>query len=161
MDKLRRALSGDDNSEQQGFAAQLGESTSLSWSTRIQGFLICFILGFVFSIIGSLFLAIPGKGLVLFAMFYTVGNLTSMASTLFLMGPWKQLKKMFNETRYIATILVVVFMVLTLVSGLHWHKTALTVLLCVCQFLAMTWYSISYIPYARDMVKKTVTTFVA
>ncbi|XP_053200516.1 vesicle transport protein SFT2B-like [Panonychus citri] len=161
MDKLRRALSGDDASEDQGFATQLGEATSLSWSTRIQGFIICFILGFVFSIIGSLFLALPGKGLVLFAMFYTIGNLTSMASTLFLMGPWKQLKKMFNETRYIATILVVVFMVLTLVSGLHWHKTGLTVLLCICQFLSMTWYSISYIPYARDMVKKTVTTFVA
>ncbi|CAK9254385.1 unnamed protein product, partial [Sphagnum jensenii] len=82
MDKLRRALSGDESvdgdDEEQGLAAQINSATTLSWSTRIQGFAICFILGFVFSIIGSALIALP-KGLLLFALFYTVGNLTSMA----------------------------------------------------------------------------------
>lgn len=109
----------------------------------------------------SILLAIPGKGLVLFALFYTLGNIASMGSTLFLMGPWKQLKKMFNETRYIATIATILFMILTLLSGLLWKKFALTILMCIFQFLAMTWYSLSYIPYARDAVKKTAMTFIA
>ncbi|CAG2100901.1 unnamed protein product, partial [Medioppia subpectinata] len=68
MDKLRRALSGDESvgsggdDEEQGFAAQISSATSLSWSTRIQGFAICFVLGFVFSILGSALIALP-KGL--------------------------------------------------------------------------------------------------
>ena len=34
------------------------------------------------------------------------------------------------------------------------HKKALALLMVVIQFLAMTWYSLSYIPYARDAAKK-------
>lgn len=132
------------------------DSSTLSWSTRIQGFVICFVLGFVFSIIGSILLALP-KGLMLFALFYTLGNVMSMSSTCFLMGPWKQLKKMFNETRLFATIGVFAFMLLTLLSALWWKKRVLAILFCICQFLAMTWYSLSYIPYARDAAKKMMS----
>ncbi|XP_054166301.1 vesicle transport protein SFT2A-like [Oppia nitens] len=164
MDKLRRALSGDDSvisgdDEEQGLAAQINSATTLSWSTRIQGFAICFVLGFVFSILGTALLALP-RGLILFAMFYTLGNITSMASTMFLMGPIKQIKKMFNETRVVATLGVFVFMILTLMSALWWHKALLSVIFCILQFLAFTWYSLSYIPYARDMVRKAVTSCV-
>jgi len=163
MDKLRRALSGDDSvdgdDEEQGFAAQVNSATTLSWSTRIQGFAICFVLGFVFSIIGSALIAFP-KGLLLFALFYTIGNLTSMASTMFLMGPFRQVKKMFNETRILATIGVFLFMFLTLMSALWWKRALLAVIFCILQFLAFTWYSLSYIPYARDLVRKTITSCV-
>jgi len=68
--------------------------SSLSYSTRIKGFIWCFVLGFTLSILGAGLLFLP-KGLALFAIFYTLANLTSMMSTLFLiflMGPWKQLK---------------------------------------------------------------------
>lgn len=34
------------------------------------------------------------------------------------------------------------------------HKAALALLMVIIQFLAMTWYSLSYIPYARDAAKK-------
>lgn len=161
MDKLRRALSGDDNQqnspdEETGFAAQFRDATTLGWTTRIKGFAICFGLGFLFSILGAFFLAIPGKGLRLFALFYSIGNITSMASTCFLMGPWKQLKKMFNSTRILATITALLFLVLTLVSALVLKKTGLTFVCCTIQFLAMTWYSLSYIPYGRDAVLKVL-----
>ncbi|RWS17042.1 vesicle transport protein SFT2A-like protein [Dinothrombium tinctorium] len=164
MDKLRRVLSGDDgDNEETGFATQLSNATTLSWSTRIQGFVFCFVLGFLFSLLGTILFAIltPFKGMILFAIFYSLGNLMSMGSTMFLMGPWKQLKTMFKETRVVATCLALLFLVLTLCSALWWHKKALTVILCICQFLAMTWYSLSYIPYARDAVKKTLTTCIA
>ena len=122
----------------------------------IKGFLICFILGFVLSILGSALMFLP-KGMLMFALLYTTGNILSLASTLFLMGPWKQLKKMFHETRLLATIGVILFMILTLLAALKWHKKGLAILFCICQFLSMTWYSLSYIPYARDAVTKTVT----
>lgn len=128
----------------------------MSWGTRIKGFVICFVLGFVLSILGTAMMALP-RGLLIFALFYTIGNVLSMASTMFLMGPWAQLKKMFNETRILATIGVFLFMILTLLSALLWKKKILALLFCFCQFLSMTWYSLSYIPYARDAVTKTFT----
>lgn len=72
------------------------------------------------------------------------------------MGPVKQIKKMFNETRIVATLVALTFLVLTLVAALHWKKIGLTFVFCIVQFLAMTWYSLSYIPYARDAVKKVL-----
>lgn len=158
MDKLRRALSGEDRSpdEETGFAAQFRDATTLGWTSRIKGFAICFGLGFAFSIIGVFCLAFPGKGLRLFALFYSLGNITSIASTCFLMGPMKQLKKMCNSTRILATFTAFTFLVLTLVSALVAKKTLLTLVCCVVQFLAMTWYSLSFIPYARDAVLKVL-----
>jgi hypothetical protein len=160
MDKFRRALSGESSDqngdEEAGIAAQFRDATTLGWTSRIKGFAFCFGLGFIFSILGALFLAIPGKGLKLFAIFYSLGNILSIASTCFLMGPWKQLKKMFHKTRVIATIVALTFLVLTLVSALKIGKIGLTFVCCVVQFLAMTWYSLSYIPYARDMVLKMI-----
>lgn len=153
MDKLKKALSGDDEDEDKGIVTSISDASSLSWSTRIKGFLICFILGCTLSILGSALLFLP-NGLLIFGLLYTLGNVLSLMSTCFLMGPVKQLKKMFAKTRVIATIVVLVMIVLTLVCALAINNTGLTIL-CVCiQFLALTWYSISYIPFARDAVMK-------
>lgn len=95
------------------------------------------------------------NGVVIFAVLYTFGNVLALASTCFLMGPLNQLKKMFAKTRVIATILVLVMFVLTLVCAFALKNGApLAILCCVLQFFALTWYSLSYIPYARDAAKK-------
>lgn len=103
-------------------------------------------------------------------------------STCFLMGPVNQIKKMFSSTRLIATSIVLVSIVMTFIAAvvvylyftfyyLKWflvlflffylttqlHKAGLTLIFIIIQSLAMTWYSLSYIPYARDAVKKTVS----
>ncbi|XP_075410392.1 vesicle transport protein SFT2A isoform X1 [Tenrec ecaudatus] len=106
MEKLRRVLSGQDD-EEQGLTSQVLDTSSLSFSTRLRWFGICFACGVLCSILGVGLLWLP-KGTKLFAVFYTLGNLASLASTCFLMGPMKQLKKMFEKTRLVATILMLV-----------------------------------------------------
>ena len=104
MDKLRRALSGQEqDDEEQGFVAQVCrnvlsvsgaskldlnksdlsfqalDASSLSWSTRIKGFCLCFGLGILCSILGSLVLTLnPLGGLKVFAVLYTLGNFTAL-----------------------------------------------------------------------------------
>ncbi|EEC05984.1 membrane protein involved in ER to golgi transport, putative [Ixodes scapularis] len=155
MDKLKRALSGEERGdEEQGIVTQIIDNSSLSWSTRVKGFGICFVLGFVFSLVVRCNMhGLPGR-LKMFAVFYTFGNLTALCSTLFLMGPMNQVKKMFAPTRAIATCIMLAFLVLTLMAAFWWKNPALTIVFCVIQFVAMTWYSLSYIPFARDAVKK-------
>ncbi|XP_048149951.1 vesicle transport protein SFT2B isoform X1 [Corvus hawaiiensis] len=156
MDKLKRVLSGHDAEEPSGLAEVI-DSTSLGWGTRVKGFIACFAIGCLCSILGSCLLWIPKKGLVLFAVFYTLGNIASIGSTMFLMGPMKQLKRMFEPTRLIATIVMLLCLILTLCSAFWWRKAGLALLFCILQFFAMAWYSISFIPYARDAVKKCVS----
>lgn len=151
MDKLRRAFSGEEDDEEQGIVTQIADATSLSWSTRIKGFVICFVIGILLSLLGSFFLFL---NLTLFAVFYSFGNVVALASTCFLMGPVNQCKRMFEPSRLIATIIMLVCIALTLCAALWWHIPILAILFCVIQFLAMTWYCLSYIPFARDAVKK-------
>jgi hypothetical protein len=91
-----------------------------------------------------------------FAVFYTLGSLASLGSTMFLMGPLKQIKAMFSSTRIIATVIVLLSIVLTIFFAVK-GKAGLALLFCMIQFLAMIWYSISYIPFARDAVKKALS----
>ncbi|XP_036613968.1 vesicle transport protein SFT2B isoform X1 [Trichosurus vulpecula] len=153
MDKLKKVLSGQDT-EDRGGLAEVIETPSLSWGTRIKGFAACFAIGIIFSLMGTFLLWVPKRGLVLFAAFYTLGNIASLGSTIFLMGPMKQLKRMFEPTRLIATIVMLLCLVLTLCSAFWWHNKGLALIFCILQSLALTWYSLSYIPFARDAVRK-------
>merc|ERR1719300_1644084 len=89
-------------------------------------------------VLGSLVLALGplGGNLKLFAFFYTVGNITAVGSTLFLMGPMKQLSNMFAKTRAVATIVMLAALVLTLCSAFWWKKGVLALMFVVIQFLA-------------------------
>uniref|UniRef100_A0A8D0L1Y0 Vesicle transport protein n=1 Tax=Sphenodon punctatus TaxID=8508 RepID=A0A8D0L1Y0_SPHPU len=155
MDKLRRVLSGQDD-EEQGLTTQVLDSSTLSFGTRVKWFAICFVSGILCSILGTALLWLPG-GLKLFAVFYTIGNVAALSSTCFLMGPVKQLKRIFEPTRLIATIVMLFCLVFTLCAVFWWGKKGLALLFCILQFLAMTWYSLSYIPFARDAVIKCFT----
>ncbi|CAG0917401.1 unnamed protein product [Notodromas monacha] len=159
MDKLRRVLAGhEDDDEERGLTAEIMDGMSWSWSTRVKGFIACFALGWVFTFLGTFCLWLPlHNSLVAFAVFFTFGNIVSVFSTFFLMGPMKQLKKMAEETRIIATAVMVLSVLLTLLAAFHWKKRALCLLFVIMQFCAMLWYSLSFIPYARNAVKSCLS----
>ncbi|KAI9540580.1 hypothetical protein NQZ68_039524, partial [Dissostichus eleginoides] len=130
------------------------QASSLAWKTRMKGFGVCFVLGVLCSVLGSCLLWLPRVGLVVFAVLYSVGNISALFSTMFLMGPLRQLKSMCAKERAIATAIMMVCLVLTLCAAFWWKNNGLALLFCVLQFLAFTWYGLSYIPFARDGVMK-------
>ncbi|XP_039240578.1 vesicle transport protein SFT2A isoform X2 [Pipra filicauda] len=132
MEKLRRVLAGQDD-EEQGLTAQ-DKVLDLTRSLMPQhSALVLESDGLPYALL-----------LALCALFFTC----------FLMGPLKQLKAMFDPKRLIATIVMLLCLVLTLCAVFWWDKKGLAMLFCILQFLAMTWYSLSYIPFARDAVIK-------
>ncbi|XP_063322654.1 SFT2 domain containing 2b isoform X2 [Pelmatolapia mariae] len=144
MDKLKKVLSGQDdgNADGSGILERANQASTLSWGTRVKGFLICFVLGVVCSILGTCLLWVPGFGLAVFAVLYSLGNICALSSTMFLMGPCRQLKTMWAKERVLATIIML------------WKNNGLALLFCILQFLAFTWYGLSYIPFARDAIIK-------
>lgn len=124
---------------------------SLSYTQRLYGFAACLVLGLVFAFMS--WMAFVGMNMLLFAMMVTLSNVSSISGSLFLMGPKKQLQKMFEETRLIATIVYLVSIVVTILVAVTIKSTALVIICCIVQYCAMLWYGISYIPFARDAVK--------
>lgn len=140
---------------ERGVIQEALDTSSLSWSTRVQGFAACFVIGLFISILATVMFSIT-LNLYTFGILYTLGNVVAICSTLFLMGPVNQIKRMFHSTRWIASTVMLLCLVLTLVSAFVLKKKAMTIMFCIFQFLAMTWYALSYIPFARDAVKRFV-----
>jgi hypothetical protein len=92
-------------------------------------------------------------------MLYTFGNILSICSTGFVWGPKRQCKKMFHKTRAIATTMYLICIVSTLIFATADLGMTTPVKVSVCigliflQFVALCWYCLSYIPYARQIAK--------
>ncbi|KAM8744991.1 uncharacterized protein AB9X84_016398 isoform 2-T2 [Acanthopagrus schlegelii] len=134
------------------------ETSTLGWGKRITGFISCSVVVAVCLVLAVYMLWVPLIGLTLFTVFYTVGNICAVCSTMFLMEPETQLALMFDETRVHATAAVMTCLVLTLCSA-FWVKSAgLAMLFCILQVLSFIWYLLTYIPNWRADVKKMVET---
>ncbi|KAI9627711.1 hypothetical protein KEM48_012040 [Puccinia striiformis f. sp. tritici PST-130] len=103
--------------------------------------------GFAVSIIGSI-LFVFGS-VVAFALLYTLGILISLTGTGFLIG-------MFKSVRLIATILFLGCVIMVFVSAFAIKSDVLVLVFAILTFFSYTWYSLSYIPYARALVSKAV-----
>mmetsp|Transcript_16068 Transcript_16068/g.24218 ORF Transcript_16068/g.24218 Transcript_16068/m.24218 type:complete len:190 (-) Transcript_16068:193-762(-) len=135
----------------------------MTYQQRLIGCFSCIAFGFLLSM-GSLFRLVqllegnPGP----FALMYSIGNIVALCASCFLYGPWSQIKKMFAFTRIVTTVVYLTMLGLTLFLALYPGDIPLRVLFLVfsifLQFLALIWYTISFIPFARDMVKNCCIT---
>ncbi len=93
-----------------------------------------------------------------FVMTATIGNIIALCGSCFLSGPKSQAKKMWHATRRVATIVYLGSLVLTLVVAFcplpATLQKLLLLVLMICQYLAIFWYCLSYIPFAREAVKR-------
>jgi len=119
---------------------------------RLYGFVGCLVIGFILSIVGSILLFVGA--LWSFAVLFTLGIIVSLAGTGFLVGFFKQLKMMFAPVRVVATILFLGSIGLVFVGAFVLGNDLLCIIFVIVEYLAYTWYSLSYIPYARTGVKK-------
>jgi hypothetical protein len=109
----------------------------LSRTNRLIGFATCLAMGFFFNFLAvSVFLVIPRK----FAIAFTLGNIMSIGSTMFLMGPWAQMKKMCSPERAPATTVYFVSMFATLYCALALRSFILTIPCVIIQLCALVYY---------------------
>lgn len=130
----------------------------MTFSQRVVGALTTMTIGFLISMGSTLRLFELLKGNPdPFAITYTIGNIVGICSTCFIYGPWTQAKKMFAPTRLVSTGIYLFFMGLTLFLAFYPKEVVARLLWLVlsimCQFLALVWYTLSFIPFARDLVK--------
>jgi len=126
----------------------------LTRQQRLYGFIGCLAIGFLLSFLGTLLLLLGG--LVTFAVLYGIGTIISLIGTGFLIGFGSQVKQMFKPVRVVATLILVVSIGLIFVGAFVIGNGILCIVFVIIEFLAYTWYCLSYIPYARSAVKGMV-----
>jgi len=126
----------------------------LSRTQRLYGFIGCLAVGFLLSILGAILLFLGQLGI--FAVLYVVGTIVSLVGTGFLIGFFRQLKLMFKPVRVVATIVFLASIVLVFVGAFVLKIEVLCIVFVIIEYLAYTWYTLSYIPYARAAVTKAV-----
>ncbi|KAL6053842.1 T-box transcription factor TBX19 [Balamuthia mandrillaris] len=136
-------------------SAELNERTTLSYKHRLMGFGICLGLGFLCLLLSIMFVQTLLVSPAPFALLYSVGNVLFLASTMFLVGPVKQVKNMFSPVRLVATIIYLASLGLTLFVVFTSRAAILVALFVIIQFCALIWYAASYIPYARTCIFNT------
>ncbi|KAH9713017.1 Vesicle transport protein [Citrus sinensis] len=136
VDDEESAVENDSNSF--AFIDDFNRQCTLTTKQRLYGFAICFSVGIFCTLLSLLVFFNPIK----FGITFTFGNLLSLGSTAFLIGPKRQVTMMLDPARIYATAIYLV------------HNKLLTLLALILEFGALIWYSLSYIPFARSMVSK-------
>merc|ERR1711988_554135 len=130
---------------------------SLSFQERLIGFACCCGFGVLISL-GSFFRfsrLLAGHPTA-FALCFSLGCFLSLMSTMFLTGPFKQIKNMAKPKRAIASIIYVLSIAATItlccVDDFRARKLCILLAL-IMEFFAMVWYVFTYIPFGQRMLK--------
>uniref|UniRef100_A0A2P2NFT5 Vesicle transport protein n=1 Tax=Rhizophora mucronata TaxID=61149 RepID=A0A2P2NFT5_RHIMU len=158
MLKLKQFMAGDDDDgeKEESFLDEESDGLcSLSFTQRMVAFAACLVAGLACMFLSLVVFAKPIK----FALLFTFGNVLAVGSTAFLIGPARQVTMMFDSTRVYATAVYIGFVVISLICALWAHNKILTIVAIICEICALIWYSLSYIPFARQMVSNLMIRF--
>lgn len=137
-------------------ADYMEEAMTMSYKNRLIAFVVCLASGVFFTALSTLMLPLilikPHK----FAVSYSLGNLLMLGSTMFLVGPKKQISNMCTGHRAMASAAYFGSMVGTVYSALFLRISVLVIFFIAIQFVALVWYSLSYIPFGRQLAARFV-----
>jgi len=140
----------------------LGKNCGLTFLQRMIAFVSCVVIGYLISLTSFIRIKDCVKGdCAGFAIFYTLGNIIAVIGSFFLSGPCSQLKAMFEDGRLCASITFIFFLITTVViavvPGIEDGARVGIIVVCVlCQMVAYFWYTISFIPFARTIIKNCI-----
>ncbi|GJM85298.1 hypothetical protein PR202_ga01735 [Eleusine coracana subsp. coracana] len=125
---------------------------------RLYGFAICLAAGLTCTILSMFVFFHPVK----FGVTFTLGNLMALGRSVSLLysisyRPKRQLDMMLDSVRIYATALYIASIIIALFCALYVHSKLLTLLAIILEFGALVWYSLSYIPFARSVVSRVMT----
>lgn len=136
---------------------------ALTFPERIVGCLGCMIFGYALSF-GAFFrfTKLLEGNVAPFIVIWTLGNVISLCGSCFLFGPKSQCDQMFHDTRRIAAFVYLASMLLTILLAAFFHEshvgTFFLLVMMIVQLLAVAWYNLSYVPFARRWVKDRLFT---
>ncbi len=84
---------------------------------------------------------------------YVIGNILALLATGFLVGPKQQCNKMMDDDRKFSTLFYLAMLIVVFVVAMTKQNIYLIVFCLFVQILAGIWYSATFVPFGRVMIK--------
>ncbi|KAI9907353.1 hypothetical protein PsorP6_016133 [Peronosclerospora sorghi] len=152
----RKDSSDSDSDEEEGLLDDIGgASDHLTLSQRALGAIGCYILSGLFAFTASLILCSGVHHVRFYALFYSLSNVATFCSLVFIMGQDRLQKRMLSRKRSSSGRAWMGSLALTVLVAFFWPSHwFLVLLLLLVQFGSMIWYSLSFIPFGRKFMHK-------
>ncbi|KAL5714672.1 hypothetical protein ACHQM5_016601 [Ranunculus cassubicifolius] len=121
--------------QEEGFMDEFNRNCTLTTQQRLYGFAICLSSGLACTLLSMLVFFNPIK----FGITFTFGNLLSLGSTAFLIGPKRQVTMMLDPARIYATAIYLASIIVALFCALYVHNKFLTLFAIILEFGALIW----------------------
>ena len=152
----RKDSSDEDTDEEDGLLDDIGdEFDQLTLHQRALGAVGCYVLSGLFAFAATVMLFTGVHHVRFYALFYSLSNVATFCSLVFIMGQNRLQKRMLSSKRSVTGRAWMGSLALTIIVAFFWssHWFVVIVLLLV-QFGSMIWYSASYIPFGRKFLHK-------
>ncbi|KAL4140248.1 hypothetical protein PRNP1_014533 [Phytophthora ramorum] len=155
--KSRRKDSSDsDSDEEDGLLDDIGdELDELTLNQRALGAVGCYVLSGLFAFAATVILFTGVHHVRFYALFYSLSNIATFCSLIFIMGQNRLQKRMLSRKRSLTGRAWMGSLALTVIVAFFWPSHwFIVILLLLVQFGSMIWYSVSYIPFGRKFLHK-------
>ncbi|CAH0486069.1 unnamed protein product [Peronospora farinosa] len=155
--KLRRKDSSDeDTDEEDGLLHDIGdEFDQLTLNQRALCAVGCYVLSGLFAFAATVMLFTGVHHVRFYALFYSLSNVATFCSLIFIMGQNRLQKRMLSSKRSVTGRAWMGSMALTITVAFFWSSHwFIVIVLLLLQFGSMIWYSTSYIPFGRKFLHK-------
>ncbi|EGZ26550.1 hypothetical protein PHYSODRAFT_353327 [Phytophthora sojae] len=155
--KPRRKDSSDsDSDEEEGLLDDIGdEFDQLTLNQRALGAVGCYVLSGLFAFAATVILCTGVHHVRFYALFYSLSNIATFSSLIFIMGQNRLQKRMLSRKRSVSGRAWMGSLGLTVLVAFFWPSHwFIVILLLLAQFCSMIWYSLSYIPFGRKFIHK-------
>ncbi|TDH69274.1 hypothetical protein CCR75_002552 [Bremia lactucae] len=154
--KAKPRRKDSNSSEEDGLLDDIGdEFDELTLNQRALGALGCYMLSGFLAFLATLVLFTSVHHVRLYSLLYSLSNVATFCSLLFIMGQDRLQKRMLSRKRSITGRAWMGSLALTIIVAFLWHSHwFIVILLLLVQFGSMIWYSATYIPFGRKFVHK-------
>ncbi|CAH0473547.1 unnamed protein product [Peronospora belbahrii] len=155
--KLRRKDSSDEDSdEEDGLLDDIGdEFDELTLNQRALSAVGCYVLSGLFAFAATVMLFTNVHHVRFYALFYSLSNVATFCSLIFIMGQIRLQKRMLSSKRSVTGRTWMGSLVLSIVVAFLWPSHWFSViLLLLIQFGSMICYSLSYLAFGRKFLHK-------
>ncbi len=146
---------GEDQGIMHSVEEQFNDCCSLSRKQRLYGWLFCMLIGGALEFLSTIFFWGGKQHIAQFAICYSLGNLCSIGSSCFFVGPAKLFKVMFKEERRTAAIIYLSCLSACIGIAVEFPQWVLLLLVViVVQYCSLVWYGLSFVPFGRSLFCK-------
>ena len=127
------------------FLPPIDKCPNINFSTRIFSFLVCLVIGFIFTALSIAQLTYPIAHYRNFSLWYSLSNMIWLISTFIIIGPKENYTKLLSDDLYSKSIFLTGSIILGFIFGILTTSKIINLIFDFLQFFSLHFFSFFYI----------------